>query len=320
MFGLSFEFPQVSFIQFIVTLVGGMIAIIGMGIYLGVIGYFGKEMKPYMDAKLRHFSIFQIYSLGNSLRLEFAKQEKGGGFRLLKKVGKQKNLMRINKRFIAFAALITVGITAVGIIAIIMGGANFSYVLLFVGLFIVVGTTLGVYVAPRFLSSRRAAADLRSKTENETDALIIPPSTYNVEGVTTVLAFEIYPELHEDLLAGVRTLKEKEYTTISELKEAITSGAINKTDILFGDYTYDKFLKLYNAAAEKLSFSITVDDILKFLEKHSSQRFSESLSTRITNTEVKKKRDNWAKKYGFYIVLIWAVGLLLILAYKVICK
>lgn len=240
-FGINFQFAEVSWIQFAVTLIAGMAVIIGGSLYFGMLKIFGKELKPYMTARLKKQSIFQIYSINNNVSLEFAKQERGGGFKLLDKKGKETS-----------------------------------------------------------------------------DNIIIPRSTYSVEGTQTALAYDLFPPLHSDFIEGLNKLKELGYKTISELEKDIKGGKRKSEDEFFKNYTNDSFIKLFHSTRQKYSLSITLDDVLKFLDRHSSQNFSESLATRDTNAMKKKVRENPAKKYAFIVCGLWVLGLLFILGYKVI--
>lgn len=275
-FGLSFEFPQISFMQFVITMMSGIIMVIGGGIYFGALKLFGKEMQPYMTARMQKYAIFQIYSIGNLLRFEFARAELGGGFRLH---------VSLLKRAGGFWKKADKAISK---------------------------------ILSKITKQQMGVQDKIEVIENNASQLTIPRSTYKVEGVTTVLAYEVYPTLHNDLIEGIRVLKAQGYDNISQLEDDIVTMAVDPDSVMFKNYTYDNFVKLYHATEKKFSLRITVDDVIRFLDKNSNQNFSESLATKDTNAMKIKQRDNPARKYAFYAVLLWTAGLLAILAYKVV--
>ena len=146
---------------------------------------------------------------------------------------------------------------------------------------------------------------------------IFPRSTYTVDGVKTVLLYDLFPEQNPDIIEGLELLTKRNITTLNALEEHVDKLG-REDEIFIKDYTYSDFIKILSEVQNKYTIEITVSDVIDFLDKHSNQHFSKSLAQRDINQAKKKRTDPAAKKYAFYIIMAWVGVLLGILVYKVV--
>ena len=67
--------------------------------------------------------------------------------------------------------------------------------------------------------------------------LIMPKSTYSINGVTTIPLWDLHPQLHTDLLEGVKVLISKDIKTLEDLKIYIENKE-NAEQNMFKNYNY----------------------------------------------------------------------------------
>jgi len=146
-----------------------------------------------------------------------------------------------------------------------------------------------------------------------TQNLIMPKSSYSINGVNTILLWDLHPQLHTDLLEGVKILIANKITTLRELEE-FASDKDNAEQILFKNYSYRTFLDLYLSVKQKYYVNITTDDVANFIGKQFDKNFRESIEAKDFNMQQASKTDNKYLIYG-YIAIILAI---VIVGFKVI--
>lgn len=238
LFGLSLDFPPVSFVTFVATIIIGMLGIIALGSYISMVKLFGKEYDPYFNARLSFGkkSIIQVYEIDNNMHLEYAERKQGG----------------------VFISQLEPGITE----------------------------------------------------------MVSPKSVYSVEGVNTMLGYNVFPPLNPQLKTDMKALIDQGITSNAQLEKELNSGKYDaKTNLLFKD-----FIRRYEEVKKKYSIRVTVDDVLKFLEKNTSLTSIDSISQKIVNKAAHKKIDSELLKKAVMLAFIWVIGLVFILVYTVVYK
>lgn len=173
---------------------------------------------------------------------------------------------------------------------------------------------------------RRLVKDQTTKGKLiESDLTVIPQSTYIINSVETVPLLESHPPLHKDIRAGIeeclrlKTNLPKEYRgQISTYEELVKQASETPKAILFGTYTYENFLKLYEAYREKYTLIVTVADVHGFVGKNFDKNFRETIEAKNYNVKVKSTVENKYTLYGYIAILLVAAGVAFKLIYSTI--
>ncbi len=151
------------------------------------------------------------------------------------------------------------------------------------------------------------------KKVNRIQNLIMPKSTYSINGVNTIPIWDLHPQLHTDLLEGVKVLIANGITTLKDLEEYV-SVKDNAEQNMFKNYSYRTFLDLYLGVKQKYLVSVTTDDIVNLVGKNFDKNFRESIEAKDFNAQMQQKTDNRYLTYG-YIAIVLAI---IIVGFKVI--
>lgn len=143
--------------------------------------------------------------------------------------------------------------------------------------------------------------------------LIMPKSTYGINGVTTIPLWDLHPQLHVDLLEGVQILISKDITTLADFKNFISIRE-NAEQNMFKNYSYRTFYDLYLGVRQKYNVCVTTDDVANFIGKQFDKNFRESIEAKDFNQAQKSKTDNKYTLYGYIAVILTIV----IVGFKVI--
>lgn len=143
--------------------------------------------------------------------------------------------------------------------------------------------------------------------------LIMPKSTYSINGVTTIPLWDLHPQLHTDILEGVKILISNGITTLADFKEFV-SDKDNANQIMFKNYSYQKFMDLYLGARQKFNVVVTTDDVANFIGKQFDKNFRESIEAKDYNAMIKNKTESKVMMYGYIAIILTIV----IVGFKVI--
>lgn len=133
--------------------------------------------------------------------------------------------------------------------------------------------------------------------------LIMPKSTYSINGVNTIPLWDLHPQLHTDILEGVKTLIDNDIKILAELEDFV-SNPDDANKILFKEYTYRTFLDLYLGARQKFSVNITTDDVANFIGGNFDKNFRESIEAKDFNSAMQSKVDNSYLKWGYLAIIL----------------
>jgi len=143
--------------------------------------------------------------------------------------------------------------------------------------------------------------------------LIMPKSTYSINGVNTIPLWDLHPQLHADVLEGVKTLVDNNIKTLKQLEEYIKEYT-NAEKILFKNYSYRTFYELYRGVRQKYNVIVTTDDVANFIGKQFDKNFRESIEAKDFNAMQAQKTDNRYLTYGYLAIILTII----IVGFKVI--
>lgn len=299
------ETLHVSFIIYLIILIGAVIGLIVFGLYIGMYYHLGKPMAPFMYGRIKSWTekgigIFEILSLTGNVILNFAREEAGGYRRphITKKVrepmtGKSKiRTGLITIVFMLGTAVVLYKFAHTGIMQAAVGS--------------MIGLSLPVYAWYRQPKKEIFTGD------NRPQPLIMPKTVYSINGVDTIPLIDLHPPLHSDIKNGLIALIERDIKTHEDLQKAADH---DPDAILIPGYTMKSFCELYTAARQKYEFRVKVSDVSEAVTKNFDKNFRESLQAKEFNAKTKKRHDNTPLKYGYAALIIVCLGVVIKLLY-----
>lgn len=300
-FGLTFNFPDVSPLQFWLTLGLGILVIILLSFYLGLfVWYFGKPMRKYLIAKFNFGQgIIQEYTHEN-VQLKLAKF-KDGEFTDLERSGQiERHEIRrsLSHYMIAFISVLLLSV----IISVFLG------LILAIVIFVVLAIiTIIILKRPVY------------KTIIKSIKPIVAQSITSINGVATLMLWNVNPPLPERYLEALDILIKTGYTNTESIKQDTESKLIKFSDSIDGDkaMSYEEFLLLHEKVKSRNEIIVTPDDILGFSKKYMDEHAKKSVIEKEVTVQQKRATDNKYKTYAFMIILAMIIGGFIMIAYKI---
>lgn len=149
---------------------------------------------------------------------------------------------------------------------------------------------------------------------------IISKSIVSINGVPTLMAWNVTPKLPERYLYALSELIKQGYNSVKEITDDIQSNFINPNDIISTNLinlTYFDFLELHQKIADKYTINVTADDVLKFSEKYLDEHPRKSVIEKIITVEQSRLTEKKYQKYAFYIIGLMILGGFILLAWKI---
>lgn len=282
-----FEGMKISFLFYIIIVFVSIFALLIMGGYFLWNYHLGKSMAPFFWLRIqgwtqRGIALFEIFSLTNSVSLVEARKETGDGYKLYT----PSKISIPVKKEVKRGVWSKIWYYTIGNITRLLG-----------------------YLLARNLKMPQYS----SKKVSRTQSLIMPKSTYSINGVNTIPLWDLHPQLHVDVLEGLKILIEQNIKTLTEFEEKI-SNPIEAEKILFKSYTYRSFYDLYLGVRQKYNVVVTTDDVANFIGKQFDKNFRESIEAKDFNAMQAQKTDNRYLTYG-YIAIILAI---VIVGFKIV--
>lgn len=299
------EMLKVSFIIYLIILIGAVIGLIVFGLYIGMYYHLGKPMALFMYGRIKSWTekgiaVFEIISLTGNVLLFFAKEETGGYRRphVTKKL--RKPMTRKYK-------------TRTGLTTIVLMLATIILLYKFAHIGIIqsaVGSMIGLII-PVYAWYRQPKEEIFTG-DNRPQPLIMPKTVYSINGVDTIPLIDLHPPLHTDIKNGLNSLIELGIKTHEGLQQ---EAELNPDIILIPGYTMKSFCELYTAARQKYEFRVRVSDVSEAVTKNFDKNFRESLQAKEFNAKTKKRHDNTTLKYGYAALFIVCLGVIIKLLY-----
>jgi hypothetical protein len=171
------------------------------------------------------------------------------------------------------------------------------------------------YIFARNLQPANYSVEKIKRIQN----LIMPKSTYSINGVATIPLWDLHPQLHTDLLEGVKILINNGITTLHEFTEFVAEKE-NAEQNMFKNYSYRTFYDLYLGVRQKYNIVVTTDDVANFIGKQFDKNFRESIEAKDFNAMQKGKMENKYIYYGYIIIGIAVIGVVFKIIYTTIYK
>lgn len=313
--GFNFEFAPVSTLQFLLTIAVSICIIIVFSLYMLVyIGYFGKPMLKYLTARLNPGSgIIQEYIHENvNLKMarvkdgEFTDLERKGSFEIIK--------TPIKKRWKILGFLL-IATSATAAIFLILGISGLDTTILSAaGILILIP---GLYL----LFWKKSL-----KTIYHTIKPIIAQSIISINGVQTLMTWNVTPPLPERYLKMLDKLTEAGFSSLDDISQGlqIKDGQEEpkitlETEILTGQdkITIQDFIILHTKIRDRNLIVVTPDDILGFSEKYMDEHAKKSVIEKEVTIQQKRLADSKYQTYAFYIIAIMVIGGFILKAWQI---
>lgn len=300
LFGLQLDIPGVGVVQFIATIAIMAMVVFFYGLYLVIyVWKFGEPMRKYLKSRLTpNTGIIQIYE-HEGVELHLA-HTNNGEFTDLENKGyaKTEKIKRSNKiPFVGIAIGILLGVIS-GIVFGILSGVILG-ILLSVLLYLIVEHFFGSYEKITFLKPKP----------------IVSKSTVSINGVDTLLAWNVNPKLPDRYTATLEELVKLGYNTLQEITDCLNAEKIKRTDVVNG-MSIDEFLVLHEKVRNRNSISVTSDDVLNFEKKYLDEHPRKSIVEKIVSKEQQRITDKKYQTYAFLLIALMIVGGFIMLAWK----
>ena len=162
-------------------------------------------------------------------------------------------------------------------------------------------------------------SDYAVKKVSRIQNLIMPKSTYSINGVNTIPLWDLHPQLHTDVLEGVKVLISQGIKTLEQFTEFI-SEKDNVEQILFKNYSYRTFYDLYMGVRQKYNMTVTTDDVANFIGKQFDKNFRESIEAKDFNAMQKSKAEGKFIVYGYLAIILAIIIIGIKILYPIIFK
>lgn len=308
--GFNFEFAPVSNLQFFLTIAVSICIIIIFSLYMLVyIGYFGKPMFKYLTARFNQGAgIIQEYIHENVfLRMaavrdgEFTDLERKGAIEVIPIPDKNGIKITLILLFISAAVLITGVFYSLNIPIMVIG------VLVFL---------LAMYFGSRKKTTKKIC---------HTAKPIVAQSIISINGVQTLMVWNVTPPLPERYLSMLEKLTEAGYNSLEDIAQGlknINDGVPQitpETEIISGQdkTTIRDFITLHTKIRDRNKIIVTPDDILSFSDKYMDEHAKKSVIEKEVTVQQKRLADSKYQTYAFYIIAIMVIGGFLLKAWQI---
>lgn len=315
--GFDFEFARVSNLQFFLTAAVSICIIVVFSLYMLVyIGYFGKPMFKYLTARFNPGSgIIQEYIHENvSLKMAAVKD---GEFTDLERKGTFEKIQIPNKNRWKILGSILLGISG-GILAtfLILGspGGLYSIILSAAG---IIALIPGLYLLFKKKSYKTIYHAIKP---------IVAQSIISINGVQTLMIWNVTPPLPERYLKILEKLTEDGYNSLEDIAQGLqilegqeVPKITMETEISIGEekITIQDFVALHTKIRDRNLIVVTPDDILGFSGKYMDEHAKKSVIEKEVTIAQKRLADSKYQTYAFYIIAIMVIGGFILKAWQI---
>lgn len=147
--------------------------------------------------------------------------------------------------------------------------------------------------------------------------LIMPKSTYSINGVNTIPLWDLHPQLHTDILEGIKILISQNIKTLKQFTEFVENKD-NAEKPMFKNYNYRTFYDLYLGVRQKFHVNICTNDIIGFVGTNFDKHYRESIEAKDFNLLQFKKQEGKTTLYGYIIIGIIVAAVAFKIVYRTI--
>lgn len=170
-----------------------------------------------------------------------------------------------------------------------------------------------------FLFGKNSTIPTGTEKIKRVQNLIMPKSTYSINGVNTVPLWDLHPQLHKDILEGIKILVSQDIKTLSQFTEFVQNKD-NAERPMFKNYNYRTFHDLYLGVRQKFQVNIYTNDIMGFVGTNFDKNYRESIESKDFNALQAKKQEGKTVLYGYIIIGIIVVAVAFKIIYNTIYK
>ena len=156
----------------------------------------------------------------------------------------------------------------------------------------------------------------KEEVKNHYGKPIIGKSIVSINGVKTLLIWNVNPKLPERYLNALDVIIKEGYNCIQDIVDAGFDLSGNITGMT-SEMTYTEFFDLHEKIRNKNTIIVTPDDILGFSDKYLDEHAKKSVIEKEVTVAQKRAGEKVYQKYAFYIVGIMVVGGFIMLAWKI---
>jgi len=150
---------------------------------------------------------------------------------------------------------------------------------------------------------------------------LLGKSIVAINGVKTLLVWNINPKLPDMYVSILNALIENTQTTVQDINNDLNDKLITISDIIPGTQTtYSEFFKMHELMEKKYNVFVSADDIYNFNAKYTDEHPTDSVIEKEVVVESKRRSDNKYQKWAFIIIGIMVVGGIIIKLYQIYSK
>jgi hypothetical protein len=168
------------------------------------------------------------------------------------------------------------------------------------------------------IATKKPKEHFWDKQEYNYSAPLVSKSILQINGVKTLMAWNVTPPLPGRYLTALEALNKLGISEIGKLYNDIKVNTINVNDVIKGTaITFGDFLELHNHLKEKYSIVVTPDDILNFEDKFLDEHPIRSVVKKEIVVRKKRYMDNKLQKWAFIIIGAMVILSFVMIAYKI---
>jgi len=168
-----------------------------------------------------------------------------------------------------------------------------------------------------FLFGKNLKGDYKVEKIKRIQNLIMPKSTYSINGVNTIPLWDLHPQLHVDVLEGLKVLIQQDIKTLKQFTEFIQNKD-NAEKNMFKNYSYRTFYDLFLEVRQKFQVNIYTNDIVGFVGSNFDKNYRESIESKDFNALQAKKQEGKIVLYGYIIIGIIVAAVAFKIVYRTI--
>lgn len=157
-----------------------------------------------------------------------------------------------------------------------------------------------------YLHTAKLDNGIFTDTEDKKAEPVIGKSTVSINGVDTLLLWNVTPALPQRYTETLKSLVKLGYHNAEDIINDIESKLIGSSSELIegSKLTYADFLALHKAVVEKYTVYVTPGDVLNFKENYLDEHPRKSVIEKEVTKEKKRLAEHKYEKYGFILIAL----------------
>lgn len=292
-----FDSIKIPTILYILIVFVSVIVLLGIGLGIFWVYHNGSAMHKFFWGRInswfnKGYSIFQIITLNDEILIEDANYDSMKGYERIIPTIKQTSHLNKKKFTTQFIILLLL------IISLYILMIYFRINETIPSLLSIPPIIFSIIILILYFKRETKIINLDNGRKQMP---IIPTSSYSLNGIDTVMLWDIHPPLPDYIHEGLNSLLKKEPSikTLTQFNELVKT---TPNEILFRNYTNIEFQKIYLAFKNKYEVNIKVPTIYNFISKNFDENYSESIQIKEYNSAYKTKNSSGMEKWGYIII------------------